>query len=177
MKKFIKPIILTILFISYLYLSYLAYYKPEKYIQLVCNKNFIIIFFIALIIYYLKLKFFKVNNKNFDYLKIVEEKHIKNERCLNIKMFNENFITKNDLYRSVYLTLLRSKIFIEFTSEKVFISSAMDSSGKIFNLHDNIYFSMDLSLIKFLEKCKHCIEDLDKYNYFDNDILYVTVKV
>ena len=36
---------------------------------------------------------------------------------------------------------------------------------------------MDLTLIKLLEKCKHCIEDLDKYNYFDNDILHVTVKV
>ena len=177
MKKFIKPIILTLLFITYLYLSYLAYFKPEKYIQLVFNKYFIFIFFIALIIYYLKLKFFKVNNKNFDYLKIVDEKHVKNERCLNIKMFNENFITNNDLYRSIYLTLLSSKIFIEFSSDKVFISSVVDSSGKIFNLHDNLYFSMDLTLIKFLEKCKHCIEYLDKYNYFDNDILHVTVKV
>jgi hypothetical protein len=118
-----------------------------------------------------------LNKKFIDKLNIIDEKHEKNERCLKITMFNEKLITNEDLYKSIYLTLLTSKIFIEFSTDKVFISSVEDSSGKIFNLHDNIYFSIDLSLIKFLEKCKHCIEDLDKYNYFDNDILHITVKV
>ena len=118
-----------------------------------------------------------LNKKFIDKLKIIDEKHEKNERCLKIIMFNENLITKDDLYRSIYLTLLSSKIFIDFSSDKVFISSAQDSSGKIFSLHDNMYFSMDLTLTKFLEKCKHCIEDLDNYAYFDNNILNVTVRV
>nr|YP_010130200.1 DNA polymerase [Clavaria fumosa]QPZ51102.1 DNA polymerase [Clavaria fumosa] len=117
------------------------------------------------------------NKKNLDYLKIIEEKHVKKDRCLQIKMLNENFISKYDLYRSIYLTLLTSKIFIEFSSDKVFISTAYASSGKIFNLHDNIYLSMDLTLIDFLDKCKNSIEDLNKFNYLGENILYVTVKV
>src|ERR1700730_3838808 len=167
-KNFLPSLSLTYFFIAFPYLCYLAYFKPEK---LLFNKYFMFLLFLFLIIDCLKI--FMINKKNLDYLKIIEEKHVKKDRCLQIKMLNENFISKYDLYKSIYLTLLTSKLFIQFSSDKVFISSAYASSGKIFNLHDNLYFSMDLSLIDFLEKCKYCIEDLDKYNYFDDNILYV----
>ena len=47
-------------------------------------------------------------------------------------MWNENLLSKTDLYIGIYLTLITSKNFIEFNNEKIFISKAEDLTGRSF---------------------------------------------
>jgi hypothetical protein len=113
---------------------------------------------------------------NIEY-ELISSEYIDNYRYLKIKYLNNNILSEVDVYKAIYVSLIRNKEFTEFSKDKVIITTATLLSGREFSLHHNIYFGDNLTLKDFLLECKESVEYLTHKNYFFENIVYITIKV
>jgi len=70
-----------------------------------------------------------------------------------MSFYNFNNYSQYDLYFAIFHTLKHNPIFINFSKDKIIMSTGC-TNLTTFNLHNNIFFSYSITHNEFIDQCR-----------------------